>query len=52
MDEEAKSLLDFNQDTEQQLKTMFDGLKLEDAKRIISDVTNEMVTELKVNNQF
>jgi hypothetical protein len=52
MDKEANELLEFNEDTENQLKSMFDNLKIEDAKRIIMDVTNEMVSDLKVLSAY
>lgn len=37
-----------NTEIETQIKTMFDGLSLEDAKKIIFEVTTEMVADLKV----
>jgi len=44
----TEALPEINKEIETQIKTMFDGLSVEDAKKIIYEVTTEMVADLKV----
>jgi hypothetical protein len=37
------------EEVESKIKSMFEGIKLEDARRIIYEVTNEMIGDLKLD---
>ena len=48
----AVKLPELSKEVQEKLTTMFDGLSIDDAKKIIFEVTQEMVADLKVRIKF